>query len=155
VGPARYTVPPYNTSDATGGGKQDIVANGVAFSANSKRIYIADTSRGAIWADELKVNGDLKSETGCDPKFHPNSLCMDSLYVAHPLLEGVDGIALISNGTILASVNERNAIVSISPSKKVMDVFQNKADSETRLRNGRTDDPEAPLATMFPQYSCH
>jgi hypothetical protein len=70
---------------------------------------------------------------------------MDSLYVAHPLLEGVDGIILLIDGTILASVNERNAIVAIAPDKKVSDAFQNAADRDTLLRNGRTDDRFAPL----------
>ena len=52
-----------------------------------------------------------------------NTLCMDSLYIAHPLLEGVDGIILLTDGTILASVNERNAIVAVAPDKNVEDVF--------------------------------
>ena len=60
---------------------------------------------------------------------------MDSLYVAHPLLEGVDGIILLTDGTILASVNERNAIVAVGPDKNVADVFRNAAD-ELFLRNG-------------------
>jgi len=109
-------------------------------------MFIADTSRGAIWDAELDSNGNLKSKTGCAPTFNEKALCMDSLYVAHPLLEGIDGIALLSNGTILASVNERNAIVAVSPDGKVTDAFQNPADAVTLLRNGDPSaDPPRPL----------
>lgn len=135
VGSVRYTVPRHNTASPTITDRQDLVANGVAFSADRKYIFVADTARGAIWRAELKGNGDLKSDTGCDPTFHSNTLCMDSLYVAHPLLEGVDGIILLTDGTILASVNERNAIVAVAPDKNVADVFRNAADGSF-LRNG-------------------
>jgi hypothetical protein len=135
VGSVRYTVPRHNTASPTITDRQDLVANGVAFSADRRYIFVSDTARGAIWRAELKVNGDLKSNTGCDPTFHPDTLCMDSLYVAHPLLEGVDGIILLTDGTILASVNERNAIVAVGPDKNVADVFRNAAD-ELFLRNG-------------------
>src|SRR5262245_48366610 len=135
VGSVRYTVPRHNTASPTSTDRQDLVANGVAFSADRKYIFVADTARGAIWRAELKGNGDLKSDTGCDPTFHFNTLCMDSLYVAHPLLEGVDGIILLTDGTILASVNERNAVVTVAPDKNVTDVFRNAADGSF-LRNG-------------------
>jgi hypothetical protein len=71
---------------------------------------------------------------------------MDSLYVAHPLLEGIDGFILDRKGNILASVNERNAIVVVTtPQKQVFDLFQNAPDPTTLLRNGRSGDPSAPL----------
>jgi hypothetical protein len=124
--------------------KQDIVANGIALSSDGRSVFVSDTARGAIWKAELKGNGDLQSRTDCDPTLTENTLCMDSLYVAHPLLEGVDGIILLLDGTILASVNERNAIVAILPDKKVVDVFQNDVDGSL-LRNGRSGDPKAPL----------
>jgi sugar lactone lactonase YvrE len=146
VGSVRFTVPRFdpdtNVADRTD--RQDIVANGVALSADGKYIFVADTARGAIWRAELKGNGDLKSATGCDPTLTANTLCMNSLYVAHPLLEGVDGIILLTDGTILADINERNAIVAIAPDKTVVDAFQNAVDGNL-LRNGRTNDPSAPL----------
>jgi sugar lactone lactonase YvrE len=145
VGSVRFTVPRFNIGTPTDTDRQDIVANGIAFSHNGKTVYVADTSRGAIWAANLKNNGNLESETGCDPTLTDNTLCMDSLYIAHPLLEGVDGIALLKDETIVASVNERNAIVAVTKKKEVTDLFQNAPDPTTRLRNGRTGDPSAPL----------
>lgn len=151
VGSVRFTVPrfdvcfPGDNADTDTNclnrqrDKQDIVANGIAFTPNGKTAYVSDTARGAIWAAKLKSNGDLVSEKGCNPTFHENVLCMDSLYVAHPLLEGADGIALLDNGTILVSVNERNAIVAIAPNKTVTDAFQNEADADL-LRNGNDSD---------------
>jgi sugar lactone lactonase YvrE len=135
VGSERYTVPRHTISAVNNLDRQSITANGVAFSADRGFIFVSDTARGAIWRAELKVNGDLKSNTGCDPTFHSNTLCMDSLYIAHPLLEGVDGIILLTDGTILASVNERNAIVAVTPDKNVADVFRNASDG-LFLRNG-------------------
>jgi hypothetical protein len=127
--------------------RQAITANGVAFNVSGRIMYVADTSRGAIWAAKLKNNGELDSKTGCDPTFHDNTLCMDSLYVAHPLLEGIDGFVLNKKGDILASVNERNAIVVVNTSQKeVVDLFQNPADGTTFLRNGDlTTNPPRPL----------
>jgi hypothetical protein len=147
VGSVRYTAPNHNTQDPSGADKQDITANGIAFSADGMTMFVTDTARGAIWAAQLKGNGDLKSATGCDPTFHPNTLCMESLYVAHPLLEGIDGIILLVDGTILASVNERNAIVAVASDKSVVDAFQNPADPFTYLRNG---DPAAGRPLEFP-----
>ena len=135
VGSERYTVPRHTISQINNQDRQSITANGVAFSPDRRFIFVSDTARGAIWRAELKDNGGLKSNTGCDPTFHPDTLCMDSLYVAHPLLEGVDGIILLTDGTILASVNERNAIVAVAPDKNVADVFRNAADGSF-LRSG-------------------
>lgn len=148
VGSVRFTVPRFNIGAPSDTDRQDIVANGIALSADGKYIFVGDTARGAIWRAELKGNGDLKAHTtGCDPTLTENTLCMDSLYIAHPLLEGVDGIILLTDGTILADANERNAIVAIAPNKTVVDVFQNAADTSdnpadpcsgghTCLRNG-------------------
>lgn len=146
VGGVRYTVPRHDTGTPSGADKQDIVANGIAVAPDSKTVFIADTSRGAIWAARLTSRGRLASATGCDPTFHPNVLCMDSLYVANPLLEGVDGIALLTNGTILGSVNERNSIVAVTRNGTVVEAFVNPADSATLLRNGDTSaNPPRPL----------
>jgi sugar lactone lactonase YvrE len=145
VGSARYTVPRHNLDDDPTD-RQDIVANGIAFTPNGKTAYVADTARGAIWAAQLNSDGTLKSAQGCDETFHENVLCREALYVAHPLLEGVDGIALLDDGTILASVNERNSIVAIKPNKKVVEEFVNPADGTTLLRNGDpSEDPPRPM----------
>lgn len=146
VGSERYTVPRHIINPVNDMDRQAITANGIAFSNNGRLMYVADTSRGAIWAARLDNRGNLESQTGCDPTFHPNTLCMDNLYVAHPLLEGIDGFILDRRGTILASVNERNAIVAVTtPQKEVFDLFQNAPDPQTLLRNGRLNDPSAPL----------
>ena len=148
VGSERYTVPRHTISPVNNMDRQGITANGIALSANGRKIFVSDTARGAIWVAELKDNGDLKSRTGCDPTFHENTLCMDSLYIAHPLLEGIDGIALDIFGNILASVNERNAIVAVtSLLKRVIEIFQNLHDVNTFLRNG---DPAAGRPMEFP-----
>jgi sugar lactone lactonase YvrE len=138
VGSERYAVPEVNL--------QDIVANGVALSADGQYVFVADTARGAIWRAKLRSNGNLKSATGCDPTLTEDTLCMDSLYVIHPLLEGIDGFILLTDGTILADANERNAIVAVAPDKTVTDAFQNPIDSTTYLRNeDETADPPRPL----------
>ena len=137
VGSVRYTVPRHDPNAPSTSDRQDIVANGVAFSADGRKIFIADTARGAIWAADLTNTGELEpDQTGCDPTYHEDALCTDRLHVAHPLLEGIDGFVLLTDGTILAAVNERNAIVAVSPEKQVTDAFRNTADETTFLRNG-------------------
>jgi sugar lactone lactonase YvrE len=147
VGSERYTVPQHVINPVNALDRQAITANGIAFSHNGKTVYVTDTSRGAIWAAKLTDNGELESETGCDPTFNENALCMDSLHIAHPLLEGIDGIALDIFGNIWASVNEKNAIVVVtSLLKRVIDIFQNPADGMTFLRNGdHTAMPPRPM----------
>jgi sugar lactone lactonase YvrE len=147
VGSERYTVPRHTIASVNNLDRQGITANGIAFSHNGRTVYVSDTSRGAIWAAQLKNNGNLDSKTGCDPTFHPNTLCMDSLHTSHPLLEGVDGIALDILGNIWASINEKNAIVVItSLLKRVIEVFQNPPDATTMLRNGdHTTIPPRPM----------
>ena len=96
-------------------------------------MFVADTARGAIWKVELHGNGSVKSATGCDTTFTANTLCLDSVAVAHPLLEGVDGIALDREGNLWASVNERNAIVVVTR-QRVVELFRNPANA-AGLRN--------------------
>jgi sugar lactone lactonase YvrE len=111
---------------------QNIVANGIAFNREGD-MFVADTARGAIWKIELHRNGSVKSATGCDTTFTANTLCLDSVAVAHPFLEGVDGIALDREGNIWASVNERNAIVVVTR-QRVVELFHNPANA-AGLRN--------------------
>lgn len=148
VGSVRYTVPRHNTMAPSGTDRQDIVANGLAFDRRGS-LYVADTARGAIWKVTFDGNGELRNnQTGCDVTFAPDTLCWDNLWIADPRLEGVDGIALDLAGNIWAAVNERNAIVGITPApKKVVEIFQNPADPTTLLRNG---DPAAGRPLEFP-----
>jgi hypothetical protein len=99
------------------------VANGLAFNREGD-LFVADTARGAIWKVELRGNGTLRSRTGCDTTFTANTLCLDNVFVAHPYLEGADGIALDREANIWTSVNERNAIVVVTRQRAV-EVFRN------------------------------
>ena len=86
---------------------------------------------------EFKSNGSLRSKTGCDDTFTQNTLCLENVFIAHPLLEGVDGIALDIFGNIWGSVNERNAIVVVtSLLRRVIEVFRNPLNQATLLLNG-------------------
>src|SRR3954453_18318227 len=62
---------------------------------------------------------------GCDSTFTANTLCLDAVLVAHPYLEGTDGIALDRAGNIWNSANERNAIVVVTKRGDVIEVFRN------------------------------
>jgi hypothetical protein len=119
VGRQNNSVPP-NTA-------QNLVANGVAFDRDGD-MFVADTARGAIWKVELRHDGTVRSATGCDTTFTANTLCLDNILVAHPYLEGVDGIALDREGNIWASVNERNAIVVVTR-RGVVELFRNPANA--------------------------
>lgn len=120
-------------------GSQPLVANGVAFDHEGD-LYIADTARGAIWRAHFHRSGDLKSRIGCDATFPANTLCLDNVYVAHPYLEGTDGIALDAAGNIWTSANERNAVVVVTKQREVVEIFRNPAriedDSPTQPRKG-------------------
>ena len=128
------------------GASQPLVANGLAFNKNGD-LFVADTARGAIWKVRFKHNGELEDhQTGCDSVFTPNTLCLDRIYVAHPLLEGTDGIALDMAGNIWNSANERNAIVVVDENKKVVEIFRNDLDVATHLRNaGPLEFPTSPF----------
>lgn len=112
---------------------QPLVANGLAFNRDGD-LYIADTARGAIWKAQFHRHGELKSATGCDPTFTANTLCLDNVFVAHPYLEGTDGIALDREGNIWNSANERNAIVAVTRHRSVVEVFRNPVNA-AGLRN--------------------
>ena len=71
---------------------------------------------------------------GCDASFAPNTLCLDNILVAHPLLEGTDGIALDRAGNIWNAANERNAIVVVARDRSVTEVFRNPLNA-AGLRN--------------------
>jgi sugar lactone lactonase YvrE len=128
------------------GASQPLVANGLAFNKNGE-LFVADTARGAIWKVNFKRNGEMEEhQTDCDHVFTSNTLCLKNIYVAHPLLEGTDGIALDKAGNIWNSANERNAIVVVDENKKVVEIFRNDPDGTTHLRNnGPLEFPTSPF----------
>jgi hypothetical protein len=95
------TVTPTSRTAANTAGSFALVANGLAFGKDGDKLFIADTARGAIWQATCNGAGELRSKTGCDTTFTPNTLCLDKVFVAHPFLDGADGIALDLDGNIL------------------------------------------------------
>jgi hypothetical protein len=92
------------------------------------------TARGALWKAEFDQQGRLTSPTGCDQTFTANTLCLDNVVVAHPILEGGDGIILDRAENIWVAANERNAIALISQQGAVFEVFRNPVNA-AGLRN--------------------
>lgn len=133
--PGTITVTPTTRNAANTLGSQPLVSNGLAFEKDGD-LLVADTARGAIWKVKFDRQGNLRSRTNCDTTFTANTLCLDNLLVAHPLLEGADGIALDRDGNIWVSVNERNAVVGVTDKGGVIEVFRNAPDGVTQLRNG-------------------
>ena len=125
------------------GNAQNLVANGVAFT-RSGDLLVADTARGALWKVELDRHGNVKSRMNCDTTFTANTLCLDAVLVAHPYLEGTDGIALDRAGNIWNSVNERNAIVVVSRHGGVWEVFRNPVVAGLR-NSGPLEFPTSPV----------
>lgn len=133
--PGTITVTPATRNAANTLGSQPIVANGLAFDANGD-LVVADTARGALWKVKLDASGNVQSGMGCDATFTANTLCLDNVLVAHPLLEGADGIALDRAGNIWVDAAERNAVVFVTKNgKDVLEVFRNAPDPSTKLRN--------------------
>jgi len=118
---------------AAGGNTQDLVANGLAFNKDGD-LFNIDTARGALWKIEFNRRGEVKSPTGCDSTFTPNTLCLSNVFVAHPILEGGDGIALDLEGNIWVDANERNAVALVTEDRRVFEVFRNPVNS-AGLRN--------------------
>jgi sugar lactone lactonase YvrE len=112
---------------------QNLVANGIAFNRDGD-MFVIDTARGALWKIKFDLDGNLRSPTGCDTTFTPNTLCLSNVFVAHPILEGGDGIALDVFGNIWADANERNAVAFVTRHGKVFEVFRNPVNADG-LRN--------------------
>ena len=94
-------------------------------------LYIADTARGIIWTVRLDSNGDLEpGQTGCDPTLQPNTLCEDAVFVAHPRLEGADGLWADSDGSLWVAANSRQGIVRVSARGAVTEFFRNPLNSQ-------------------------
>jgi sugar lactone lactonase YvrE len=126
------------------GSAQAIVANGLAFDRDGS-LFVGDTARGAIWRVELGRHGDVRSKVGCDTTFTANTLCLSNVFVQHPTLEGVDGIALDRAGNVIAAVNERNAVVAATRRNGVVELFRNPV-TPARIRNeGPLEFPTSPV----------
>lgn len=122
------TVLPASRNAANALGSQPLVANGLAFDDDGDLI-VADTARGALWKVKIGRDGNVRSSKGCDTTFTENTLCLENILVAHPLLEGADGIALDRAGNIWVDANERNAVVVVSKNgRNVREVFRNAPD---------------------------
>jgi len=133
--PGTITVTPTTRNAANTAGSQPLVANGLAFDDDGDLI-VADTARGALWKVNIGFHGNIRSRMGCDTTFTENTLCLENILVAHPLLEGADGIVLDRAGNIWVDANERNALVVVDRNgKNVREVFRNASDSASKLRN--------------------
>ena len=142
--PATVTFTPNGRQASNTLGSQHLVANGLAFDRDGS-LFIGDTARGAIWRVDLDRRGNLRGSTGCDTTFTSNTLCLDNVFVQHPTLEGVDGIALDRQGNVIAAVNERNAVVVATARDGVVELFRNPVAAE-RLRNdGPLEFPTSPV----------
>ena len=146
LGPGTITVTPTSRNAANTLGSQPLVANGVIVTRRGN-VIVADTARGAIWAVFVNNDGTIASSMGCDTTFTANTLCMDNVLIAHPFLEGVDGIVQDVAGGIWGVSNERQAILYVSPFyDEVFEVFRNPPDAATRLRNkGPLEAPTSPV----------
>lgn len=149
--PGAITVTPTSRNAQNTLGSQPLVGNGLAFDHRGN-LFIADTARGAIWRVRVRSNGTLDAQFGCDTTYPEKTLCMDHVFAAHPMLEGVDGIVLDVAGNIWADANERNAIVVVYSSGNVAEIFRNPPDPVTRLRNasinsgaGQLETPTSPV----------
>ena len=97
------------------GGEGKVIAeklvspNGLAFDKNGI-LYAANTRNGSIWKIELNADGSVKTTTE---------------YVKDPKLIGCDGLQIDSAGNIWVVANARNALVAVTPDKKVIDVAKN------------------------------
>ena len=143
--PGTVTITPNGRQAANTLGSQHLVANGLAFDDDGS-LLVADTARGAIWRVALDHEGGVRSPTGCDATFAPNTLCLDNILVQHPYLEGADGIVFDRAGNIVVAANERNAIAVVTRSGRTLELFRNADDPATRLRNtGPMEFPTSPV----------
>ena len=142
--PATVTITPNGRQASNTLGSQHLVANGLAFDRDGS-LFVGDTARGAIWRVEFGRRGGLRSPTGCDTTFTANTLCLENVFVQHPALEGVDGIALDRQGSVIGAVNERNAVVVATARQGVVELFRNPV-TPARLRNdGPLEFPTSPV----------
>lgn len=143
--PGSVTITPNGRAAADTAGSQHLVANGLAFGSDGS-LVIADTARGALWKVRFDRGGEPRSPVGCDTTFAANTLCLSNIFVAHPYLEGVDGIVLDRAGNVWGVANERNALVVVTARGEAVEVFRSAPDATTRLRNnGPLEFPTSPF----------
>jgi sugar lactone lactonase YvrE len=130
--PGTITVTPTSRNAANALGSQPLVANGIAFNHEGD-MFVIDTARGALWKVEFDRQGNLKSPVGCDTTFTANTLCVSNVFVAHPILEGGDGIALDTAGNVWVDANERNAVAVVTKDGRVTEIFRNPVNSPTGI----------------------
>jgi len=116
-------IEPHTRKLPDGKTEQAAVANGLDFDAKGI-LYVADTARGAIWKIEMQPDGKGSRAV---------------LFAQSPLLEGVDGTAFDAKGKLWATVNERNAIVIVTPDGNVQEI----------TKNGSAGPLEFPSAIVF------
>lgn len=104
-------------------------------------LYIADTARGAIWAARLDEQGNLApGQTGCNPTLQDNTLCEDAVFVAHPRLEGADGMGADGDGALWVAANARQGLVHVDRQGNVTEVFRNPVNSQLMRSSADTAD---------------
>jgi streptogramin lyase len=107
----------------------------------SAALYIADTARGALWVARLDALGNLApGQTGCNPTLQDNTLCEDAVFVAHPRLEGADGIWVDRDGSLLVAANSRQGLVRVDRNRNVTELFRNPLNSQ--MLRSSADSPE-------------
>ena len=144
LGPGTITVTATSRNAANTAGSQPLVVNGVIFVG--RNMIIADTARGALWRVRLSSDSTPQTHTGCDTTFTANTLCLDHVWVQHPILEGADGIVADQQGNIWVDANERNAVGLVFWFGRVIEVFRNPVDPATQLRNlGPLETPTSPV----------
>jgi streptogramin lyase len=122
-------------------GEVKAVANGVAVverhsemppgAAHFGIVYVADTARGAIWAVRLDHHRNVvPGQTGCDSTLQADTLCEDALFVAHPRLEGADGMWADADGTLLVAANGRQGMVRVDRWANVIELFRNPVNAQ-------------------------
>jgi sugar lactone lactonase YvrE len=116
-------IEPHTRKLPDGKSTQPIVENGLAFDANGV-LHVADTARGAIWKLAIGPDGNAGKPT---------------LLAQSPLLEGADGIDFDKSGKLWVAVNERNAVVTVSPDGTVQEI----------AKNGSTGPLEFPSGIVF------
>jgi sugar lactone lactonase YvrE len=147
--PATVTVTPTSRNASNTLGSQPLVANGLQFDHRGN-LYIADTARGAIWRVKVSSNSTPLISTGCDTTYTANTLCMDHVLVAHPFLEGVDGIVVDVAGNIWADANERQAVIYVyTNTKKVVEVYRNPVNASKLRNDGPLETPTSPVLVDF------
>ena len=129
-------------------GSQPLVANGFAFDLRGN-LYIADSARGALWRVHVSSNSTPIISTGCDTTYTANTLCMDHIFVAHPFLEGVDGILVDVAGNIWADANERNALIYVYSNKRTVEVYRNPPNAAKLRNDGPLETPTSPVLVDY------